>query len=306
MNATSAPELANFLSEEGARVEEALERVVQRLEADDGALPDDVLGALRHGVTTGGKRLRPILCVAAFNACGGRASDALYDLAASLELIHAYSLMHDDLPCMDDAELRRGLPTTHREHGEAATVVGGAALIPVAAEQALLASRALGAEESRARSVCALLLEAAGAAGMVGGQWLDLMGEGRSLTAEELDGLHRRKTGALLAAALLMGATAAGAEAERIEGLGRYGRAIGLAFQIADDILDATASAEELGKNPSDEELDKATYVSLYGLEEARRRARSEVDRSLEALSSAGIDAPILVALARFVVERGK
>ena len=141
---------------------------------------------------------------------------------------------------------------------------------------------------------------------MVGGQWLDLLGEGRALLPEELNGLHRRKTGALLAAALVMGATAAGAEDDVTDALLRYGKAIGLAFQIADDILDATASAEALGKNPSDEELDKSTYVALYGLDEARRRARGEVDTALEALESASVESPALAALARYVVERGK
>jgi len=179
-------------------------------------------------------------------------------------------------------------------------------LIPGAALQALDACAELGCPPERGRAVARALMEASGAGGMVGGQWLDLLGEGQALGPDDLDGLHRRKTGALLSASLVMGALAAGAEPAVGEALERYGRAIGLAFQIADDILDATASAEELGKNPSDEDLDKSTYVSLYGLDEARRRAGSVVDEALAALDEAGLDAPALEALARYVVEREK
>lgn len=297
--------LSAYLAEEGARVESALARAVNRLHAR--LAPDqEVADAIRHGVMTGGKRLRPILCVSAWSACGGERTDAAYDLAASLEMIHAYSLMHDDLPCMDDAALRRGSPTTHRVHGEDVTMRAAAVLIPGAALQALEACNALGCPPERSRAVAKALMEASGAGGMVGGQWLDLLGEGRVLGPDELDGLHRRKTGALLAAALVMGAIAAGAEPRVREALERYGRCIGLAFQIADDILDATASAAELGKNPSDAELDKSTYVSLHGLDEARRRATSVVDEALAALDEAALDAPALAALARYVVERQK
>ena len=303
--------LSAYLEREIVQVEHALERAVATIEGQarpEGAAGIDgpVSAAIRYGVMGGGKRLRPVLCVTAYTACGGTRAPEAYDLAASLEMIHAYSLMHDDLPCMDDAELRRGRPTTHREHGEDVTIRAAAALIPAAALQALVACRTLGCSPERARAVTQKLLEAAGAGGMVGGQWLDLLGEGRALSPEELNGLHRRKTGALLAAALVMGATAAGAEDDVADALLRYGKAIGLAFQIADDILDATSSADALGKNPSDEDLDKSTYVALYGLDEARRRAREEVDKALEALESASVESPALAALARYVVERGK
>ncbi|GMV07452.1 MAG: hypothetical protein AMXMBFR53_37270 [Gemmatimonadota bacterium] len=294
-------DLRAYLAGEAAPIQAALERAASWI---GDALPGEVAGAVAHGVLSDGKRLRPVLCVAAYRACGGRPAPAAYDLAAALELIHAYSLMHDDLPCMDDADLRRGRPTTHRVHGEDLTVRGGAALIPAAALQAWRAARGLGCGPDAARAVVGHLLEAAGAGGMVGGQWLDLEGEGQALGAEELDGLHRRKTGALLAASLLVGAAAAGAPARQQAALLRYGRAIGLAFQIADDILDATQSAETLGKNPSDAALEKSTYVALYGLEEARARARAQVAEALRALAEAGVDAPALEALARYVVER--
>ncbi len=294
-------DLKAYLAAETPRVRAALERATDWIEERVAA---DVAAAVRHGVLSDGKRLRPVLCVTAFRACGGRDGDAAYDLAASLELIHAYSLMHDDLPCMDDADLRRGRPTTHKEHGEDVTLRAGAALIPAAALQAWRAAEALGCPPEVVRAVVGRLMEAAGGGGMVGGQWVDLEGEGHALGGEALDGLHRRKTGALLAASLLVGATAARAPEPTLAALERYGWAIGLAFQIADDILDATRSAEELGKNPSDAALGKSTYVALYGLEDATRRARAKVDEALEALAASGVAAPALEALALYVVER--
>ncbi len=294
-------DLGAYLVAQKAPVEAALERALAWITE---RVPADVAEAARHGVLSDGKRLRPILCVAAHRACGGADGDAAYDLAAALELIHAYSLMHDDLPCMDDADLRRGRPTTHREHGEDVTLRAGAALIPAAALQAWNAARALGCDEDVARDTVTILLQAAGGGGMVGGQWIDLEGEGESLAAEELDDLHRRKTGALLTGSLLVGARAAGAGQKVREALERYGRSVGLAFQIADDILDATQSAETLGKNPSDAALDKSTYVALHGLDEARRRGDQEVHTALAALRDSGLEAPPLVALARYVMER--
>jgi geranylgeranyl pyrophosphate synthase len=300
-------DLSAFLAREVEHVDAALERALEAPEMS--ALPSDVRAAVGHGVRSGGKRLRPILCVQGWAAAAGgdpASTPAAYDLATSLELIHAYSLMHDDLPCMDDAELRRGAPTTHRVHGVAATVRGGVALIPLAASQALRSARALGCDDARAARVSRHLLGAAGNGGMVGGQGLDLLGEDRALTSAELDELHAHKTGALLTAALTMGAEAAAAGPEVQDGLRRYGRHIGLAFQIADDVLDATATAAELGKEPSDAELGKSTYVTLHGIDEARRRGEAEIDAALAALDAAGVAAPPLRALARYVVERDR
>lgn len=294
-------ELRSVLSRERSRVEAALERAVEGLAE---RLPEGPASAVRYGVLSGGKRLRPILCAAAYRAGGGGDGDGIYDVAVSLELIHAYSLMHDDLPCMDDAELRRGRPTAHRIHGVTAAMNGGAILIPAAAVQAWTASRALGCREEASREIVATLCRAAGAAGMVGGQMLDLKAEGRRLSAEELDELHRMKTGALLAAAPRIGGLASNATEETLQGLSRYGRAVGLAFQITDDILDATSTAGELGKNPSDRELEKSTYVSLHGLEHAREQAESVRRRAREALSEAGLRAPLLAALADYAVRR--
>lgn len=296
-------DLQTFLATEVEAVDAALNRALTRAE---GRLSGAVLAAIEHGVRSGGKRLRPILCAQAYRAAGGPApsNDDVYDLGVALEMIHAYSLMHDDLPCMDDADLRRGNATTHRVHGVPDTVLGGVALIPLAALQAMEASRRLGCSESLSREVTRCLLGAAGAGGMVGGQGLDLLGEDQRLASSELDELHAHKTGALLTAALVMGALAAGATPPVLAALDTYGRRIGLAFQIADDVLDATASTEALGKRPSDADLGKSTYVSLHGLDEARARGQVQIDQALAALDGVGLDAPPLRALARYVVER--
>lgn len=295
------PELGRRLADEREWVEKALARAVDDASA---RLPEGLAEALRYGVLSGGKRIRPILCVAAYRAAGGEDPERIPALAAAIELIHAYSLMHDDLPGMDDAELRRGRPTAHRVHGAKTTMRAGAALIPAAALQAWRAARALGRRADESAEIVATLCRAAGAAGMVGGQVLDLEGEDRSLSAEELDELHRMKTGALLAAAPSIGALAAGAGEESRRAFARYGRAVGLAFQIADDILDATSTAGELGKNPSDEDLRKSTYVSVHGLEEARRRAVRVSGQARKALADAGIRSPLLEDLADYVVRR--
>jgi geranylgeranyl diphosphate synthase, type II len=295
-------DLHRFLARERDRTEASLQAALEEILP---AVPRELAGALRHGVTSPGKRLRPILCVAAYRAVGGQ-GDGIYSLAISLEFIHAYSLMHDDLPCMDDAELRRGRPTTHRVEGERATVLAGALLIPVAARQAWEGAASMGLPEEGCRLLVEELTRAAGGGGMVGGQFLDLLGEERALTVSELDDLHRRKTGALLRASLRMGAMAGSATPGELEAMDRYGEAIGLAFQIADDLLDATSSAQALGKNPSDAELNKSTYVTLFGVEEASRRARELVEGAVSALRGAGLEAPELEALAWYVVERDR
>jgi len=294
-------ELKEYLGAEMLCVDKALDQAITFIESE---LESDIGDAIRHGVMSGGKRLRPILCTTAYRECGGRAEKNVYDLAASLEMIHAYSLMHDDLPCMDDADLRRGQATTHSVFGEDVTIRAAAALIPAAARQALQSARKLECGASGAAVVVQELLEAAGAGGMVGGQWLDLLGEGQTLSPKELDELHRRKTGALLTASLVMGALAATAEKETVSALASYGCSIGLAFQITDDVLDATQSAELLGKNPSDVDLDKSTYVGLYGLDQAKEHAREHIADALGALESIGIDAPVLTVLARYIIER--
>ncbi len=298
-----AIDLEALLRTERAEVERALERACEWLGHQ---LPEELFQPARHAVLSGGKRLRPVLCVVAYRACGGSTEPAVYDLGAAIELIHAYSLMHDDLPCMDDADLRRGEPTPHTLFGEEATARAGLALIPAASLWALRASRALGVDDEVCRRILSRLNQAAGAGGMVGGQALDLLGEGRRLDSNELDRLHGMKTGALLTASLVIGGIAAGASETALVGLENFGRGIGLAFQVTDDILDTTEVAADLGKNPSDALLGKSTYVSLYGLEEAMKGARVYAEEATEALRCAGVDAPALIALASYVVERRK
>ena len=292
-----------FLGGERLRsVESALERSV---DAFAKCTPSTVAAAARHGALAGGKRIRPLLLVAAYEEAGAVPDDRVYDLAASVELIHAYSLMHDDLPCMDDAPLRRGSPTVHVVHGAHAATVAGALLIPWAATRAFESSLALGCSESGARKIAAHLLEAAGAGGMIGGQALDLLGESASLEEPDLAELHILKTASLLSAALSVGGMAARAGKALLAALGSFGRDVGLAFQVTDDVLDATVGADVLGKRPSDAERGKSTYVALLGVEGARAHARRLVERALAALDMAGFAAPRLRQLARFVVGRG-
>ena len=297
----AAMDLEALLRDERAEVERALERACQWLSEE---LPDELFQPARHAVLSGGKRLRPVLCVVAYRACGGFTGPATYDLGAAIELIHAYSLMHDDLPCMDDADLRRGQPTPHTLYGEATTARAGLALIPAASLWAFRASTALGLDDAVSRRIVRELNRASGAGGMVGGQALDLLGEGQRLDSNELDRLHRMKTGALLTASLVIGGMAAGGSDTTLAGLESFGRGIGLAFQVTDDILDATEVAADLGKHPSDGLLGKSTYVALYGLEDATEKARKLAQEASDALRGAAIDAPELIALASYVVER--
>lgn len=294
---------------------EALERALHGVEP---LLPPDLLPVVRAGLMTGGKRIRPVLCVAAYSAVVKRSSadasgsvtvaDAelarVHDIAASLEMIHAYSLMHDDLPCMDDAPLRRGEPTPHTRFGAERTALAGAALIPLAARQAWEGACRAGLAGSVANAVTETLLDGAGVRGMVGGQALDMLGEGKRLGERELGRLHAWKTGALLTAALRMGALVAEAPAVQVEALTGFGRHMGLAFQIADDILDATSSAEALGKEPSDAELHKSTYVGLLGLEGASRRGAEVRDQALACLEAGSVRSPTLEGLAAYILDR--
>jgi geranylgeranyl diphosphate synthase, type II len=298
----TAFDLHAFLAAEGARVQAALERAIALP-----AAPASLADAVRYAVRGGGKRVRPILCVAAYRALRPDVPDAAYDLAASLELIHTYSLIHDDLPSMDDDEVRRGRPSTHVAHGVATATLAGAAMIPLAVGVAAQAARDLDLDAGRRQRILQALCAAAGAGGMVGGQVMDLMAEGRTLELDELEAIHRRKTGALLGVAPLMGGLAAGGTGAALDALEVYGSAVGLAFQIADDILDVTGTTAVLGKTAGrDGELEKATFAALAGVEAARARAGVEVDTALAALDAAGIWSDELVALARFAAERDR
>jgi geranylgeranyl pyrophosphate synthase len=263
---------------------------------------------MRHAVLGGGKRVRPILVRLAHRAAGGD-PDLVTDAACGLELIHTYSLVHDDLPAMDDDVLRRGRPTVHVAFDEATAILVGDALL--AEGLLLLASRPPGEHLAARRAHAAALVAAAvSSRGMVGGQAEDIAATGDGVAgaedrAQRLERIHRHKTGCLLQAAVEVGAVLAGAEAGLAAAFGDYGRELGLAFQVADDILDATASVDELGKSPGkDRAVGKLTYVTLYGLDGARRRL-TEIETRLEA-SARAVEGPggELAALAAYVCRR--
>lgn len=311
-----------FLTRERERVDDALWRAVDPLGAGrpasapgpgsapgpaPGTAAASVAAAIRYATGAGGKRLRPILCVAAYRAFHPTAPPALYGVAAAVELIHTYSLIHDDLPSMDDDDVRRGRPATHVAHGVATATVAGAALIPAAVRLALTSARDLGLGERVSTDLVLTLCRAAGGGGMVGGQLLDLGAEGREVGLDELERIHRLKTGALLSAAPVLGGIAAGADPVARDALTVYGSSLGLAFQVTDDILDLTGSTAVLGKTTGrDRQLAKATYPSLAGLEAARQRARWEVETAIAALDAAAVESEELRALARYAVERDR
>jgi farnesyl diphosphate synthase len=259
--------------------------------------------AMRYGVLDGGKRLRPLLVLAACNALGGQREAALR-AAVAVELIHAYSLIHDDMPCMDNDVLRRGKATVHVQFGEAPAMLAGDAMQALAFE-VLTPDEALVPLPLQARLV-GLLARAAGQAGMAGGQAIDLAATGQALQEDQLQDMHRRKTGALLQASVLMGAVCGQPDPRAWQGLSDYGAAIGLAFQVVDDILDVTQASETLGKTAGkDLDANKPTYVSVLGLERARRRAAELHAQAQAALSASALaDTVALAMLADKVVDR--
>jgi geranylgeranyl diphosphate synthase, type II len=292
-------DLEGYLSARRALVDRALEERLGSL----GRTPKTLADAMRYSLLSGGKRLRPILALAACEAVGGPLEEAL-DAACALEMIHTYSLIHDDLPAMDDDDFRRGRPTSHKVYGEAVAILAGDALLT---EAFRVAASPRAGREAEVAGVVFELARAAGAEGMVGGQVIDIEATGRRGTIEELEALHRAKTGELLAVAVRAGARMGGAGAADLERLDRYGRALGLAFQIVDDVLDITADLATLGKDPgSDREAGKTTFVDLLGAGGARARARQVMDEGLAHLAPFGERARPLEALARYTVERDR
>jgi geranylgeranyl pyrophosphate synthase len=296
-----ARELDALLAAERDRVDATLEALARE------ALPEidaELRDAVEYALSTRGKRLRPILCLAAHRAVAAEpAGPTVLRLACAVEIVHTYSLVHDDLPCMDDDDLRRGRPTVHRVYGVERATAAGAALLPRAVEVLVGAARSLGLGEDGTATLVVELCRAAGAEGMVGGQLQDLEGEAREVDAEALERIHRAKTGALLTAALRIGALAGRAAPGQLEALSRYGAALGLAFQIADDVLDVVGDEAELGKAAGrDAALRKASYPALFGLDGARALARTRADEAKRALD--GFASPELLALADYVVER--
>ena len=268
-----------------------------------GELPDAIRPAIQYALAGGGKRIRGLLLLAAYRAAGGEGDAS--GLAASVEIIHAYSLVHDDLPCMDDDDMRRGRLATHKAFDVATAAAAGAAMIPLAAAIAHRSARRLQLPETLAKTIVKVLMEGAGAGGMIGGQLLDLEGEGKALSREELDAIHAAKTGALIAASVKIGGIAAGAGEAEVKALDRFGRDLGLAFQIMDDVLDVTSSTDKLGKIAGrDVELGKSTYPALLGVGGAVTRATSLADDGCSTLRAHGLLTSDLEYLAGFVVSR--
>ena len=258
---------------------------------------------MAYALESPGKRLRPALVMASYQALGGAGDVA--ELAAAVEVVHCYSLVHDDLPCMDNDDLRRGRPTTHRQFGAAPAAEAGFRMIPLAGRVLAAGAARLKLSRQTLSRMATELFGAAGARGMIGGQMLDLEAEGHDLTLDQLTMMHRAKTGALIAASGVIGALAAGATGERLEGVRAYGEETGLAFQIADDLLDASASSAELGKTAGkDARQHKATFATALSPAAARAEAARRVARAVDQLRRARIDSPLLVDLAHFVVDR--
>lgn len=296
----SAPAEA-LLAEARTVTEARLREVAARLER---ITPAPMGPALAYALGTAGKRVRPALVLACFRAAGGT-DDEIAGLATAVEIIHTYSLVHDDLPCMDDDARRRGRPTTHVVFDGATATRVGYLLVPVAIEALCQSTAALGVPPGTRQAIGRVLLAASGIQGMVGGQWLDLTAEGRALVADQLTDIHRRKTGALIEAACVVGGLAAGAASPVLEALAGYGREIGLAFQVADDVLDATSTTAQLGKTAGrDASLQKSTYVSFLGVEGARAEGARLAGRAVAWLERAGLQSPSLVSLAHYIVNR--
>jgi len=293
------PDLLKIMAERHQRVDAALGHWLPQ----PGDRPPKVHEAMRHSVFAGGKRLRPLLVLLACEAVGGDTEDAM-PAAVALEMIHTYSLIHDDLPAMDDDDYRRGRPTCHRVYGEAIAILAGDALL-THAFLVLADPAATRLAPARRLQIIAEVAEAAGSRGMVGGQAMDILSEGHEVDRPTLLYLHTHKTGALIRAAVRVGGIAGGADGETLQALTRYGERIGLAFQIVDDLLDIEGATAEMGKTAgSDLRRKKATYPALMGLEEARRQAAHLLQEAKDALRPLGEKGAVLAALADFVGAR--
>ena len=291
----------------GADFETELESIEARL--DDicstylSSLPTAIADAVQYGLKSPGKRLRPLLLLFAYRAAGGRSDTTM--LACAPEVIHAYSLMHDDLPCMDDDDMRRGHPTVHKVFGSRTAILAGVAMLPLAARVVRDAGRAMGLSLQATKKVLETLLAAGGASGMIGGQVRDLAGEGLSLSIDEREKIHSAKTAALIVASVRMGALAAGSDSAGIAALERYGRSVGLAFQIMDDVLDVTSTTTVMGKTTGrDAVLGKSTYPALLGVEGARKRAETLIEQGLNGLAEHDLLTQELSQVANFMVTR--
>ena len=290
-------EVQSYLTARQRRIDRALDHFLPKASAT----PPTIHKAMRYSLFAGGKRLRPILCLAAAEACGGEIDNAL-PLACAVECIHTYSLIHDDLPSMDNDDLRRGRPTCHKVFGEGIAVLAGDALLTIAFE---IVSRA---KASRRYDMSILLREIAVAAGsrkLIAGQVADLEAEGRKTDRAQLRYIHENKTAAILTTSVRLGAMSANASVKQLAAMTRFGRALGLAFQVIDDILDVTQTSEKLGKSAGkDIAAKKATYPAVIGLDQSRLEARRLTRQAHKSLSTFGAKAEALHALSNYLLER--
>jgi geranylgeranyl pyrophosphate synthase len=292
-----------LLHEARVAVDARLEAWASRLE---GEVPGAPGAALAYALRSPGKRVRAALLLAAYRSVGGTSTE-IVEIAAAVETVHAYSLVHDDLPCMDDDALRRGRATTHVEFDVATATRAGWTMVPVAAQVLASGATALALPPSSLRAMSIELFEASGPEGMVGGQWLDLEAEKRELDLQGLVKVHRGKTGALIRASCALGGLAAQASAAHVEALRRFGEEAGLAFQVADDVLDVTGTSADLGKTAGkDQATAKSTYVRLLGVDGARSEANRHAAEAVGNLDKAGVPSGALGALARYIVERDR
>ncbi|MBN2224626.1 MAG: polyprenyl synthetase family protein [Deltaproteobacteria bacterium] len=291
--------LSDYLAKRNTLIDDALTRITDEIDDASGRLKE----AVRYSVFAGGKRIRPILAISATEAVGGNVDDAV-TAGAAIECIHTYSLIHDDLPAMDDDDFRRGVPTSHRVFGEATAILAGDCLLTNAFSVLSDASR-FSADGSRLLKVIHEIAEASGDKGMVGGQETDLESEGGEIDLPSLEFIHIRKTGALIVASVRAGAILGGGTEPQVRALTDYAKHLGLAFQITDDILDVIGTRQKMGKETGKDHVrGKATYPALLGLTQSKERAQELVDRALASLSDFGDDARPLRAIARFVIER--
>lgn len=292
--------LKAFLSQNQKMVDDALEQFIP---SSKGAFKT-VHDSMRYSIFAGGKRLRPILCLSAYQIFQGEKADLALILpaACALEMIHTYSLIHDDLPCMDNDDFRRGKPTNHKVYGEAIAVLAGDSLLTLAFE---VLSQTPGVEAFLVNQALRELAVASGTLGLIGGQVQDLEAEGKNLSGSELESIHLHKTAALIKTSIRLGALLGGADKEALEKCALLGEKMGLAFQIVDDILDIESSTEELGKTAGkDVDQNKSTYPSVYGLEKSKQMAEQLKNEAIEVIDSFGEKAIPLKALALYVIER--
>ncbi len=292
--------IEEYLKEKKNLVEEALDRYLPR----ESEMPSSLHSSVRYSLMAGGKRIRPILCLASCETVGGRAEDAL-QAACALEMIHTYSLIHDDLPAMDNDDLRRGKPTNHKVFGEAVAILAGDALLTEAFRIMTEKGLRRGINPDIILDVIHDISVAAGSFGMVGGQVVDMESEGMEIDLPTLEYLHTHKTGALILASVKGGARLGGGTDEQIRALARYGECLGLAFQITDDILDIEGEQAEIGKDVgSDARRKKATYPSIIGMAASKERAKELMEMALDSLYAFDKRAEPLRKIARYIVER--